>query len=131
MVLIVLKTQRIIKKGGYLFLTVPSMSILRQAKAALNMYPPIEDIELIEEEFFQFAFSHKNVINYFTERGFKFVAHKPTGGAKGLKDEVMVIQKPLVKLYNNKLLGRVSKKLINIIVRKIANHMSLFIFVKK
>jgi ubiquinone/menaquinone biosynthesis C-methylase UbiE len=120
---------RVIKEGGYLFLTVPSMSIIRKLKAALGMYTHLENIELIRDGFYQFAFSDGNIINDFTENGFDLIAHKPRSGLKGLKDEVKILQYPLQRLYDSKLfIAKLTKKSIDIAVRKIANHMSFFIF---
>ena len=120
---------RVIKEGGYLFLTVPSMSIIRKLKAALGMYTHLENIELIRDGFYQFAFSDGNIINDFTENGFDLIAHKPTSGLKGLKDEVKILQYPLQRLYDSKsFVAKLGKIPIDIAFRKIANHMSFFIF---
>ena len=120
---------RVIKEGGYLFLTVPSMSIIRKLKAALGMYTHLENIELIRDGFYQFAFSDGNIINDFTENGFDLIAHKPRSGLKGLKDEVKILQYPLQRLYDSKsFVAKLGKIPIDIAFRKIANHMSFFIF---
>ncbi len=122
---------RVIKKGGYLFLTVPSMSILRKAKAALGMYAGLEDIELTKDNFYQYAFSHQSIINSFTDSGFEFIAHKRADGVKGLMDEIKIIHRPLQKCYDSKLfLVKVVKKSIDLAFRKLTNHISFFIFKK-
>ena len=123
---------RVIKKGGYLFLTVPSMSVIRKVKAAMGIYPNIENKDLLEDQFYQFAFSSQSIIKDFTGKGFMLITHKPISGLKGLKDEIEIIHKPLQLLYDsNMFLVRLAKKVIDIAVRKIANHMSFYIFVKK
>jgi len=54
---------RVLKKDGILFLTVPTMSPLRRIKSLLNLYPHIESSNLSIDDFFQFAISSKSIAN--------------------------------------------------------------------
>jgi SAM-dependent methyltransferase len=78
---------RVIKPGGYLFLTHPYMSPLRKIKAFLGLYNMINDNGK-PEEFYQFAFSHRNIINKFESIGFKLCSFKWGSGLLGFNEEI-------------------------------------------
>lgn len=90
---------RVIKSGGYLFLTFPYMSPLRKLKARFGLYPKW-DKEQSPTHFYQFALNHKSVIQDFTRYGFELVQAKPRDGLKGTKDEVKVLKGLLQELYD-------------------------------
>jgi len=43
---------RVLREGGYLFLTVPSMSLIRRIKALLRIYPAFNDSNEIRDTFY-------------------------------------------------------------------------------
>lgn len=79
---------RVIKPGGYLFLTFPQMSLLRRVKAHLNMYPKFEDTEINRSNFYQFALDYRLVVADLKKGGFQLVIHKALDGMGGLKREL-------------------------------------------
>ncbi|TXI34731.1 MAG: methyltransferase domain-containing protein [Candidatus Moraniibacteriota bacterium] len=79
---------RVIKPGGYLFLTFPQLSVLRRVKARLGKYPDFQDTELNRSHFYQFALDYKIVAAHFKRRGFRLVFHKTLDGMGGLKREL-------------------------------------------
>lgn len=93
--------RRVLKSGGYLFLTFPHMSPLRVLKVRLKMYP-LSDINDIPENFYQFAFDSKQIIKDLETAGFRLKYKKSLDGIKGLKDEFLLFKNILQKLYNYK-----------------------------
>lgn len=123
--------RRVLNKGGYLFVTVPVMSWLRRKKAKLGKYPEYEASGKERENFYQFAFDPKDVINDLKSRGFELVDVKPRGGIKGFKDEVLILKPLLQQLYDKE--NRSSyyvKKILDAVLKRFANHMCLFVMRK-
>ena len=90
---------RVLRPGGYLFVTFPQLSPLRRWKASMNAYPHWE-AEHSNDAFYQFALDHKRVLRTFSGRGFEPVNTIPLDGLKGFKDEMGLIKRPLQQLYN-------------------------------
>jgi SAM-dependent methyltransferase len=123
---------RVLKKDGYLFMTVPSMSPLRRLKSTIKQYPPFASSQEAEDQFYQFLLPHEGIIKDFEEIGFKLVQHHPYDGVKGLKDEVSFLGPLLQKCYESRSpIIKVFRKLIDITFRKFSNHMSFYVFQKK
>jgi SAM-dependent methyltransferase len=124
---------RVLKRQGYLFLTVPVMSPLRKVKVRLKKYIEYEYKESKEmrENFYQFAFDPKDVINDLKSRGFKLIDVKPYDGIKGLKDEVSILKPSLQRLYDKKNHSSdLMKRILDIVFKHFANHMCLFVMQK-
>ncbi len=84
--------QRVLIKGGYLFLTFPYMSLLRMLKAKFNLYEEFPIDNGVEDDFYQFVLDAKIVIKNFEENGFRLLGHSPTDGIKGFIDEVNLLR---------------------------------------
>jgi SAM-dependent methyltransferase len=122
---------RVLNEGGYLFVTVPVMSWLRRKKAKLGKYPKYKDSEKARENFYQFAFEHQQVINVLKHAGFKLIDVKPYDGIKGLKDEISILKPLLQPLYDARgLPAAFLKRMLDFMLKRFANHMSLFIMRK-
>jgi SAM-dependent methyltransferase len=122
---------RAIKPKGYLFLTVPVMSPLRKVKVRLKRYIEYKESEEARENFYQFVFDPKVLINDLKSRGFGLIDVKPYDGIKGLKDEVLILKPFLQYLYDRKNPpSNLVKRLLDIILRHFANHMCLFVMRK-
>ena len=91
--------RRVLKKGGYMFLTVPYMSPLRRLKAKLGLYKEFRGEE--KENFYQFALSSEKVIKDFQAMDFKLLEKKPIDGLKGLNNEIGIFKPHLKKLYDS------------------------------
>ena len=89
---------RVLKPGGYLFLTFPYMSPLRRWKARLGLYPVLDSGDE-PAGFYQFALNHRAVIKDFTQVGFRLVATEPLAGLRGGKDEIAWGRQWLRQLY--------------------------------
>jgi len=77
--------KRVIKPGGYLFLSIPYMSLLRKIKAKAGCY--VKWANQSTEDFRQFALNHRNVMDEFSKKGFVLIEKKAQGLLFGLKDE--------------------------------------------
>ena len=120
---------RVIKPGGFLFLTVPSMSLLRRIKAKLDYYPIWEEDDTLKSNFYQFAIDVENIKIDFEKNGFVLLKHKPIDGFKGFKDEVFFMRKTLQKIYSsNLILFKILRRASGVLLSPFSNHISLYIF---
>jgi ubiquinone/menaquinone biosynthesis C-methylase UbiE len=100
---ILAEMKRVLKPGGYVFMTFPYMSPLRRLKAKLNFYEigEVEKMTNSKEFFYQFALDQKKVLSDLVKMGFVEVSIKRYDGIKGFKDEVTFLKPILQKLYDN------------------------------
>ncbi|MGH9869994.1 MAG: class I SAM-dependent methyltransferase [Candidatus Polarisedimenticolia bacterium] len=98
--------QRVVRPGGFLFLTFPAMTPLRRLKAALRMYPAWNDgaEAAHRERFYQFALAEREVVARLeADHGFQVVARGRRGGMRGLKEEARFLHsliKPVRRLLD-------------------------------
>ena len=98
--------QRVVRPGGFLFLTFPAMTPLRRLKAALRMYPAWDEGAALahKERFYQFALAEREVAALLeADHGFRVVARARRGGMRGLKEEARPLHaliKPLRRLLD-------------------------------
>lgn len=97
---IAVEMARVIRPGGYLFLTFPYMSPLRRAKARSGRYSPWEHGSLAPNNFYQFAMNADAVISVFKPLGFAVEKKYAWDGIKGAKDELPPARKWLQLLYD-------------------------------
>lgn len=122
---------RIIKSGGYLFISFPVMSVLRKFKAKYGFYTRLSD-EISHENFYQYAYPVEHVINQVEEKNFTFVEKKYSSAFKGLKDECQILNRIMQKIYNsNTYFSKFIKLSIEILFNKLSPHMVLLVFQKK
>jgi ubiquinone/menaquinone biosynthesis C-methylase UbiE len=93
--------ERVIKKGGYLFLTFPHVSFLRKIKMRMGIYPTFNPDTFDMKLFYHFALDPVKVKSDIEALGFKLVYSRQLEGIKGLKDEVLVLKKPLQRVYDS------------------------------
>lgn len=119
---------RVIKPGGYLFLTYPYMSPLRRAKARLNLYPLFKSQEK-PKGFYQFALAHRSVVACFKSLGFKLCLFKIGTGLQGFNEEIPFIPMRAIAGYqgNSKVVTGV-RYLLNKIFTPFASHSCLMVF---
>jgi len=123
---------RVIKKDGYLFLTFPHMSKLRQIKARKGLYETWQENGDLVGDFYQFALDDHRIIKDIEESGFKLVSKRSFDGVKGLKDETKIGRSWLQALYDGKTLKtRLVKRLLDMLLRPWASHMALLVFNKQ
>lgn len=82
---------RVLKDGGIFICSVPYFNPLRKLKHKLGFYKK-------KGEFYQYAFTKKEMEKYLSEAGFKVIAVFYFDPLKGLKDEMRFL-KPLVETF--------------------------------
>jgi len=125
------EAKRVLKPGGFLFLTFPCMSKFRAKKAAQGKYLLWDEPQELPGNFYQFALSAENVESTFRSKGFKLVKRKYTSGLKGFKDEIghHQLKKLLQQIYDSKSFpGMVLAWVLDKILSKFAGHTRLLIF---
>ncbi|MEW6068416.1 MAG: class I SAM-dependent methyltransferase [Nitrospirota bacterium] len=123
---------RVLKNGGYLFLTFPYMSPLRRLKAGIGNYKAWKDGHE-SDSFYQFALNSETVIEKYRSLGFKLIKSIPFDGVKGIKDEVTLLKPVLQKLYEYQGINlpiRALRKAISIMASPVAGHCILLILRK-
>jgi len=122
---------RVLKPGGYLFLTFPALSPVRRFKAFLGCYRSITERLNEPENFYQFALHPEAVAHDFVNLGFEVVERKGMAGLKGFKDESGPLKNLLQRLYDDR--SFVSKGLnvvLNFILSPFSYH-SYFLILRK
>jgi SAM-dependent methyltransferase len=94
-----LEVARVLRPGGYLFVTFPYMSPLRRVKAFLRCYLLWQE-DGVPASFYQFALDHRRVVDDFREWGFELVRARSLDGLKGTKDEIVSLKRWLQSLYD-------------------------------
>lgn len=123
--------KRILKSGGYLFITFPQMSLLRKVKAFFGGYEEYkENFDLAD--FYQFALNKEDVCKNFVNNGFELVSKKSIDGVNGLRNEINFCTGFFDKLYRSKnIFFKIIRKLTNILFSWFSGHVALLIFRKK
>lgn len=123
---------RVVKPGGYTFVTFPHMSRFRKIKASLRKYPSLSKKSNWQENFYQFALSEAVVIEDLKKYGFQKVQTTPLEGLKGMKDELSGISASLLqKLYSSDaFIAKVIKHFVAKILAPFSSH-SVLIILKK
>jgi ubiquinone/menaquinone biosynthesis C-methylase UbiE len=127
---------RVIKPGGYAFITVPTMSLLRRLKAFLRLYK--SDINISQNNsdnivFYQFVLSSKKIVSDFQDIGFRKKTSMNISGIKGLGDEIPALKnilKRIGSLRQKNLAGKCFIKALDIFLSLSTGHMKLFVFQK-
>lgn len=114
---------RVIKSGGYLFLTFPYISPLRRFKINLNFYPR-KNFSDQPKDFYQFLLSPDIVRDIIEKCNFQLVEKRPFDGYKGLKEEIFFHK--LLELS-----GGIIKLAISGMALPFASHSVLMVFRKK
>ncbi len=130
---ILTEMSRVIRSGGYLFLTFPHMSLLRKIKVFLKLYPLFNEKEQALENFYQFALDRNLVIKDLEDNGFELVKKKGFEGFKGLKDELPgPLKNILQKVYNNHSLpSQIFGYALSHLFAPFAGHSNLLVLRKK
>jgi len=126
--------KRVVKKGGYVFLTFPYLSPLRKFKAKLGLYKKYENSNCDMKNFYQFALDATTVRDDFERCGFILKYAKQFDGLKGFKDEISIVKPILQKLYDyngrSSLVNKLRSLLTNLLA-KFSAHMILMIFERR
>lgn len=121
---------RVVRPGGYLFLTFPHMSFVRRVKARIGSYRFFVEQDA-PANFYQFALDARAVAADFTKFGFELVNRKGLAGLKGIKDEFALIHSPLQALYDfhgSAFIIRGIRWLFDRLMAPFAGHTTLLVF---
>ena len=86
---------RILKSGGIAIISVPYVNMLRRIKGLLGRY---ENNNLLDHDFYQYAFSHSKFVKYLQKSGYKVVETKSIAGYFGLQEEIPLLFVSLDKI---------------------------------
>ena len=121
---------RLLKKGGYLFLTFPYMSPLRRLKAKFGLYEIFKGKK--HPNFYQFALNKKQVIRDLEKINFKFIYQTPIDGFKGLQSEINFLKPFFHKISSKKgMISDIIKKGIAKSFERFSGHIILLVFKKE
>jgi ubiquinone/menaquinone biosynthesis C-methylase UbiE len=124
------EAERVIRPGGFLFLTFPHLSPLRKLKINLGLYKSLEGI-VDEKEFYQFILDSEEVKANVERYGFRMILKCPYDATKGIKDEITLLKPILQKIYDSQnILAKGVRFLISLLFSKIASHSILLVFQK-
>lgn len=125
---------RVLKPGGYAFVTFPYMSPLRKLRAKMGRYHEFHEDRLDKSKFFQFALDAKRVQKDFSKMGFELIYQRPFDGIKGLKDELddfPLFQKLFNAIYYSQIFFvKIIKYSIHLSLAPVCGHINLMVFRK-
>jgi|WetSurMetagenome_2_1015567.scaffolds.fasta_scaffold293799_2 SAM-dependent methyltransferase len=129
---IVKEIYRVLKRGGILFMTVPTMSLIRKFKATIGKYPQYAENEEMIKGFYQFALDPDEVLRNFQDKGFELLRLRNIDGFYGLNVEIDFF-KPLFQfLHKKKTLPRgVLIRMFEYFGDIFANHLTFYIMRKE
>lgn len=120
--------RRVLKPGGFVFVTFPHMSWIRRAKSKCGLYRKFTH-QIDTSRFYQFALSDNEVVDIFSRFGFIFCECMDLDGVKGLKDEVYFLRPILRVVYNSNFLPlKLVRRVLDKLFKKIASHSILLVF---
>ena len=120
---------RVLKPGGYLFVTFPTMSKLRHIKRILRRYPiwsPTEE----PPGFYQFALDPIQVEDAFRNLGFSLIERSGIDGSKGIRDEVLASTYFAKALRSSSICSRGLNWALDMATRRWAGHLTLLVLRK-
>lgn len=123
---------RVIKPGGYLFLSFPSMSILRRMKAFLGRYPEMNTDSEEPQGFYQFVLDEKKLKAELAGMGFQCVSLSRKATEKGIQEELTYLHKLLIFLNRLKpaILPRIIQAIVYRTLTNFCGHSSRFVLKK-
>lgn len=120
--------KRVLKPGGYIFITFPYISPLRRLKIKLNMYKKKNRLNKYDiKNFYQYALTEKQVIFDFEKHGMKLIEKQKKDGIKGLKDEISLLSPILQIIYSGKYMYPL-KILLSNFLNPFSSHIILLVF---
>jgi 2-polyprenyl-3-methyl-5-hydroxy-6-metoxy-1,4-benzoquinol methylase len=124
--------QRVLRPGGYLFLSFPSFNPFRRSRAAAGKYPELGARLEATTDFFQYALDPSGVQKNFESLGFETLEHRGTSSLQGLAEDW-----PMVDAFQ-RFLGRFPARVgtgfsmaMDLVVGRYAGHSSLLVLRKK
>jgi len=129
----VAEIHRLLRQGGYVFLTFPSITPLDRLKILFGGYKRFQQ-EHMPDDFYQFALDVNSVKRDIEKVGFDFVSLRRLGGLLGLERLLPVFKSTNVSLNQLSQRSRVVKLLIyglSIILAPLCGHSVLLVMRKR
>ncbi len=121
--------RRVVRPGGYLFLTFPAMSWLRRMKARAGLYPRWPGTAAELDRFYQFALPADAVAADFAASGFELVRRTSSLGVTGLCEELGAGGRWLgARLAGRRRPVRVARAAFDTVARPLAFHLRVLVF---
>lgn len=128
---IINEMQRVIKPGGFLFITFPFLSLLRRAKARLGAYPSFKHTASQPSAFYQFAFTRRSVQRDLERLGFRIRYARAVDGYKGINEELPQLMPAMRRLAASASpLVRLAATALNEAAAPLAGHIMLLVMQK-
>lgn len=125
----IVEARRVLRSGGYLFLTVPSISPLKRLKLRFGRYRTFTPAD--RDCFFQFAFRKEEVVRRITGRGFRLLRSFGRSGSLGLSEDLVPLARfVLPSLSNTALWARLWWRLMDKVLTPFCYHTRYFLFQK-
>ena len=86
----VMEMDRVLKAGGYLFISFPAISLLRRIKIAFGRYDADKSIDAQPPGFYQFILDKNRVRRDIESVGFELIETQWLAGVKGVKEELPI-----------------------------------------
>jgi len=126
------EARRVIRPGGYLFLTFPHMSPHRRTLARLGRFPTWTEDPKLMKSFYQFGLSKNQVAKNFTQHGFRLVASQHFNGFEGICRMLPSYNATLRRIKaSRRRMTRLSMSLINRLSRYPMGHSALLVLQKQ
>ena len=123
---------RVIRAGGFLFLSVPVMSSLRRWKARHGRYPEWTDDPASRGQFYQYALDPRRLAGDCERRGLTLVDSTLHGAVKGLKSEVRMLRALFQRVYESEsFVARVCRRGLEFLCASFAAHTVLLVLQKR
>lgn len=126
---IIKEAHRVLKPGGLLFLTVPSVSPLRRLKIRLGLYE--DSSRAAMERFYQFAFLPRDTEDAICSLGFERpIKRRGSGGLIGLRAEVPVLRTLLKPVFARNPVSSAIRRGLDLVLNPFSYHTYYFVFRK-
>lgn len=123
------EARRVLRTGGYLFLTVPVISPLKAIKIRVGSYRSYQPAD--NERFFQFAFRSRHVVENVERHGFNLLRSFGRSGSFGLTEDLGEAARFLLFAQERSgLVARAWWRGIDKAVTPLTHHMRYFLFQK-
>jgi SAM-dependent methyltransferase len=125
---IIKEAHRVLKPGGLLFLTVPSVTPLRRLKIKLGRYE--DSSRAAMERFYQFAFAPGDTEDAICSMGFERIRRRGSGGLIGLRAEVPVLRTLLKPIFARNPVSSTIRRGLDLVLGPVSGHTHYFVFRK-
>jgi SAM-dependent methyltransferase len=121
--------RRTLKPGGYLFLSVPSLNVMKSRRLARGAYavfpgPTTEG----SSRFWQYYFSYREIIDKFAALNFSVVDIRREGAYYGIKNDISALRPVLQAIENgSKPLSRLVIRALNLLFNRWAFHTTVYV----